>query len=157
MVCRIRLDALIFWEAYCGFRAMLQNEYAQVPRDAACMCRRLRDELSIRSVTSLTVHSVMLRFAQGAMWRRTSGTYTARMMAFLSETKAFQAGELVMITRKPLRFEAHRCQAHLSLVAEGILKYLEAEFPSTTPQVQILVERYSTTSATCFVLSRSGL
>ena len=109
------------------------------------------------AVTSVTVHSVMLRFVQGTMWRRTSGTYTARMMTFLSETKAFQAGELVMITRRPLRFEAHRCQAHLSLVAEGILKYLEAEFPSTTPQVQILVERYSTNSATCSVLSCSRL
>lgn len=48
-MCRIRLDALTFWEAYCRFCALLQREYVQVPRDAACMCGCIHDELRFHS------------------------------------------------------------------------------------------------------------
>lgn len=76
---------------------------------------------------------LQVEYIRGKMWMRPE-TYTARMMDFLSNTRAVTYSDRATVLRRPTQQESRLCQAHVANVSEGILTYLKGEFPDCSPQ-----------------------
>ena len=118
--------------------ADLADDCARVTRE---LDRQRSDPVEFQQTLAEFRAHLKEEYIKGRMWLR-SGTYADRMMTFLrGSTRVVQFGEEYQVLRAPTMEESRRCQAHVALVAEGILKYLKAEFPEFCIQAHFVCFR----------------